>query len=92
MRLLLRPGIVLVQVERSPRYKLTAPVVVSWRTRFRSCTVVRGVTRDLSADGIFVQASECPPPDAVVRFHVLFPLLSNDGPGERTMMTAVGRV
>jgi hypothetical protein len=50
-------------------------VVFSWKTAAGERATARGTTRNISVNGIFVAAGDCPPVAAVVRCHVLLPAL-----------------
>jgi hypothetical protein len=52
------------------RYAFAAPVKLLWKSSDHSWKTCTGVTHDISTEGMFVFADECPAPAFVVRAHV----------------------
>ncbi|MFB3814511.1 MAG: PilZ domain-containing protein [Terriglobales bacterium] len=73
------------------RYDLALPVTFSWKHEGLAVDAV-GVTRDLAAHGIFINANRQPPLSAVVRCQLLFPPLDNSAKEPYLLGIAVGRV
>jgi hypothetical protein len=68
-----KSGADLVDLRSAIRYRLTAPVMFSWKGPGARRLRAKGLTRDISVAGVFVLASSCPPPDIMVMMEILFP-------------------
>jgi hypothetical protein len=72
------------------RYRLTAPVFFSWAPQNGTPESGGGITRDVSATGIYVCADETPPVGALIQMDIQLPNLAGGGPG--THLTGEGVV
>lgn len=79
-----------MQPRAAVRYKLAAPVLLSWRTPRGEPVQQEGATRDISAAGAFILAAVCPPTDVAVRVEIFLPLRAPVG--NTLKLTAEGRV
>ena len=55
------------------RYRLRAPVVFSWKGPGADHLTGEGVTRDVSAAGVFVESPVSPPPASTIELEISFP-------------------
>ena len=79
-----------VELRSAIRYRLTAPVVFTWRGSSNDRVQGEGVTRDVSKSGAFILTPSCPPAGAVVRMEILFS--SFRAAGRSLKLVAQGRV
>jgi hypothetical protein len=61
------------------RYALSADVLLSWEEH-GAYTKGKGVTRDMSLNGLFVYSKVLPPETVPIRLEVVFPPLQGDAP------------
>jgi hypothetical protein len=73
------------------RVQLDLPVVFRWRDR-SGRHQAEGVTRDISAAGVFVLSEVFPPVSAIIRCEVLIPSLDVQAQGSLLEVIAVGHV
>ncbi|HVA95553.1 MAG TPA: hypothetical protein VNI36_11710 [Candidatus Dormibacteraeota bacterium] len=57
------------------RYRLDARALFSWDSVHHKSMRGKGITRDVSVPGAFIQSSTCPPVDAPVRVEIILPSL-----------------
>lgn len=79
-----------VELRRTVRYRLGAPVVFSWRGQAGARLQGEGVTRDISARGAFILTPTSPPAEVMVRMEIFLPALRDSGQSVR--LAAEGRV
>lgn len=79
-----------VSRRRFQRFPLRVPAVFSWKSPRGARQKGEGLTRDISADGVFIVADCCPPSEAVIEFEVRLPALDTSGPPLR--IRAAGHV
>ncbi len=65
------------------RYPWGFAVVLRWKDVHRHRIKYEGLTRDISAQGMFVFATTCPPKGAAVHYDVFLPPRRWPGPGLR---------
>jgi c-di-GMP-binding flagellar brake protein YcgR len=70
------------------RFDLSAPVSYVWRDQGGVQRSSMGVTRDVSATGVFVVAESSPPAGEIVQFEVLFSFQD----ASRIQMRSEGRI
>jgi len=79
-----------IDLRKDDRYSLSAPVFLFWAPQNDSSHGSQGVTRDISANGVYVNADESPAVGETVQMDILFP---NPAPGEPEIhLTAEGVV
>ena len=61
-----------VDARKLTRYRLSAPVVFSWREADHTHRG-EGITRDMSCGGLFIWSEQCPPVGAELRCEVFLP-------------------
>ncbi|MGZ4832078.1 MAG: PilZ domain-containing protein [Terriglobales bacterium] len=64
-----------VDLRQTKRYYLQATVLYSWKDARGPANVAEGMTRDISVQGIFVNAPECPAAAQHLSIDVLLPSL-----------------
>lgn len=74
------------------RHPARFAVSFSWKDETGKRRSSKGVTRDISARGMFVRTSTVPPPSAVVRCELELPALDTRAPDIVHHAVAVGRV
>jgi hypothetical protein len=75
---------------RFQRFPLQVPAVFFWKGPRGSLQKSEGLTRDISASGVFIMAENCPPAESSIRFEVKLPALDASGPPVR--IRAAGQV
>jgi len=70
-----------VEQRRENRYRLTAPVFFFWAPQNGTPESGEGITRDVSATGIYVSADETPPVGALIQMDIQLPNLAGGGSG-----------
>jgi hypothetical protein len=65
---------------RFQRFPLRVPAVFFWKGPRGSRQKAEGLTRDISADGVFIMAESCPPMESSIEFEVKLPALDVSGP------------
>ena len=73
--------------QRSHRYDLAAPASFSWLSPDAEPRQGEGITRDISAHGVFIYAHRMPITGALVEVNVSFPSLDANG----TMVRLTGK-
>lgn len=79
-----------VELRKLTRYPLGVPAFFSWIDQRGISQQGEGVTRDISAEGVFLFASTLPPVGSVIRFEISLPPLP--GAVRRLRIEAEGRV
>jgi hypothetical protein len=74
------------------RHPAKFPVSFTWKDGTGQKRSSRGVTRDISAKGMFVRTGTIPPASAVVRCYLKLPALDTRAPDVVHEAIAVGRV
>ena len=79
-----------MELRKHDRYQLRAPTFVFWAPRDGPSLSSEGITRDVSANGVYVNADETPAVGELVQIDILLP---NPAPGEPEIhLTAEGVV
>jgi hypothetical protein len=78
-----------MQSRKSVRYQIGVPAFFSWKAKGRR-RVGEGVTRDISAEGMFVSTSSSPPAEVQIRIEIVLPPLHTGAPPLR--IRGVGKV
>jgi len=68
-----------------PRHRLEMPTTFTWTDERGLRQSAKGVTRDISAGGVFVEADTPPPVGLPVRLEIVLPPLRKDVPGIRLL-------
>lgn len=79
-----------VSRRRYQRFPLRVPAIFFWKGPRGARQKGEGLTRDISADGVFIVADFCPPSESVIEFEVRLPALDTAGPPLR--IRAAGQV
>lgn len=61
------------------RHPLRVPVFFTWRGERRSLLRGKGMTRDVSASGVYVFSDAAPPVNAVLQIEIVLPRPSGNG-------------
>lgn len=72
------------------RYPRILAVTLRWKNKRGKPTLTEGLTRDISAGGIFAQSNQCPPVDTLVHYCVFLPAVHRMGPNVR--ITGSGKI
>jgi len=64
-----------MKMRKEIRYRLDARALFSWDSVHHKSMRGKGITRDVSVPGAFIQSSTCPPVDAPVRVEIILPSL-----------------
>ena len=72
------------------RYPRILAVTLRWKNKRGKPTLTEGLTRDISAGGIFAQSSQCPPVGTLVHYCVFLPAVQRMGPNVR--ITGTGEI
>ena len=70
-----------VELRRSNRYHLKAPVFYFWVPQNGPPQSAQGVTRDINSNGVYVQSDEKPPPGTLVQMDIRLPKFGDTGSG-----------
>jgi hypothetical protein len=70
-----------IELRKSKRYRLSASAIFEWASHVGLPQSAQGVTRDLNASGVYVQADAVPPPGALVQLDISLPSLAEAGSG-----------
>jgi len=71
----------IVELRKTRRYRLNAPVVFMWALRDGEPQSGLGFTRDISAFGVYVTTATMPPVGARIQVEITLPKLAETGPG-----------
>ncbi len=72
-----------VEQRNIKRYYVQAPTLFSWKNTDAKVHTAEGTTRDISMQGLFVTAHECPPAGNHLTIEILLPSLLGGRPGVR---------
>ena len=61
------------------RYEIAAPVNFWWSCSGAPAQAGEGVTRDIGASGLWIEANACPPAGALIQITVFFPSAKGSG-------------
>jgi hypothetical protein len=70
-----------IELRKSKRYPLNAPVLFLWAPHEGKARSGQGVTRDINASGVYVLTDVLPPVGALVQLDILLPKLEDPGFG-----------
>jgi hypothetical protein len=70
-----------IELRKSCRYRLSAPVFFCWATPDTQLQSSEGVTRDIDTTGAYIKALQLPPVGALVQLDIMLPSLVDGGPG-----------
>jgi hypothetical protein len=70
-----------IELRKTKRYPLSAPVYFLWATQDGKPQCGRGVTRDINTFGVYVLADVLPPVGALVQMEIALPKLRDTGSG-----------
>jgi hypothetical protein len=75
---------------RFNRYPCILAVTLDWKNKRGKQTFAEGLTRDISAGGIFAHTNQCPPVGTIVHYRVFLPAVHRMGRNVR--ITGSGKV
>ena len=70
-----------IELRRAKRYQLSVLALFTWAPQEGKPRNGKGVTRDINALGVYVQADSLPPAGARVQMEIVLPKLADSSPG-----------
>jgi len=68
-----------IELRKAARYRLSASAIFEWASHNGQPQSAQGITRDINASGVYVQAYAVPPVGALVQLDISLPSFAEAG-------------
>ena len=70
-----------IELRKASRYRMSASAIFAWAPHDGQPQSAQGITRDINASGVYIQADAVPPVGALIQLDISLPSLAGSGSG-----------